>query len=372
MPATPTIVTPGHQPTQVASTNSDPKMLTNLRPSSEMLSGMGRCICRGVILFDDISSLFLEADRREASSSNTPLTVEQVRSYKGYVEMLKIVPSIQNLADSLAADQISKGSSEAKRDDIHTMKRFVGEFLNAWMLSAGTGSTTSTYQALNPRERTLRGLRHDLCGCLLCPTIYDWKNLTVRQLVRNNAPNYQASSNFFCRCFYEDYEGNADALETGFLKSPLLVRGFTRLYAGVTNLEQTFGDLRQNLEQTFGDLSELHIPPIHKDSVSAKLNLCRTVTPRTIAYTAVLVHFNLTEAARWEPEFNGFSYPRLFNFIVDFFESPPGRRAQKRLDDLLEWWNNRVFGPVQPSVVDIEQSGIAFERQRAALESEED
>jgi len=82
------------------------------------------------------------------------------------------------------------------------------------------------------------------------------------------------------------------------------------------------------------------------------------VTPRSIAYTAVMVRdvgpfsstyvsytwllqlaFNLTSAISWMEEVDGFNFRLFWEFIVDYFERPDGPEAAKRVATLLRWWN---------------------------------
>ena len=87
------------------------------------------------------------------------------------------------------------------------------------------------------------------------------------------------------------------------------------------------------------------------------------VTPRSIAYAAVLVclqsrflfhhilslssptqlAFNLTDAAYWMEVYNNFNFRALYALIVDFFEVSCGAAAQKRSKNLLKWWSTYVI-----------------------------
>lgn len=83
----------------------------------------------------------------------------------------------------------------------------------------------------------------------------------------------------------------------------------------------------------------------------------KTVTPRSIAYVCVQVSFPLTyhltlltvncsqlrfalsNASAWHEIDACFNYINFYNNIVDFFEMTPGPAAQKRTQELLEWWS---------------------------------
>ncbi|KAL1749846.1 hypothetical protein FB107DRAFT_280241 [Schizophyllum commune] len=82
--------------------------------------------------------------------------------------------------------------------------------------------------------------------------------------------------------------------------------------------------------------------------IATLLHMNGEITPRAIAYAAVLLHFNLTNASQWAEERFGVSYPALYNFIIDYFEgfdpsTEEGQLAKVQCDALLHWYNERVF-----------------------------
>ncbi|KAF9024607.1 hypothetical protein BDP27DRAFT_1438145 [Rhodocollybia butyracea] len=67
------------------------------------------------------------------------------------------------------------------------------------------------------------------------------------------------------------------------------------------------------------------------------------VTPRSIAYAAVHLHFGLSDAPHWCRAHNGYNYQDLWNYVVDFFEDPVDEDAERYTKELLKWWNDRIF-----------------------------
>ncbi|KAJ3993375.1 hypothetical protein F5050DRAFT_1810562 [Lentinula boryana] len=80
----------------------------------------------------------------------------------------------------------------------------------------------------------------------------------------------------------------------------------------------------------------------HRADVSQKMHMSK-VTPRSIAYAAIHLHFGLTDASSWNARYLGYSYQDLWNFVVDFFEDPKDDEAAKQAEELLKWWNDRIF-----------------------------
>ncbi|KAG9217530.1 hypothetical protein CCMSSC00406_0008457 [Pleurotus cornucopiae] len=68
------------------------------------------------------------------------------------------------------------------------------------------------------------------------------------------------------------------------------------------------------------------------------------VTPRAIAYIAVLIHFSLTDAENWCIDYNGFNYLGFYNAIVDYFEIvQPGTDEDEHTQTILAWYDRQVF-----------------------------
>ena len=102
-----------------------------------------------------------------------------------------------------------------------------------------------------------------------------------------------------------------------------------------------------------------------KCNVANILGMDGRVTPRSIAYAAVLVcqptcifsisvshhctlqlAFNLTDAGYWMEVYNHFNFRALYALIVDFFEGPAGQSARRRSQNLLKWWSTYVLSPI--------------------------
>ena len=101
-----------------------------------------------------------------------------------------------------------------------------------------------------------------------------------------------------------------------------------------------------------------------KCNVANILGMDGRVTPRSIAYAAVLVRqptnivfikishhclqlaFNLTDAGYWMEVYNNFNFRALYALIVDFFEGASGQAARRRSQNLLKWWSTYVYSSI--------------------------
>ncbi|KAF9561479.1 hypothetical protein CPC08DRAFT_707305 [Agrocybe pediades] len=68
------------------------------------------------------------------------------------------------------------------------------------------------------------------------------------------------------------------------------------------------------------------------------------VTPRAIAYAAVQLLFALSDAHDWTDRHCGFNYARFYYFVIDFFEDAVDPISRAAVEQLLLWWNRKIYG----------------------------
>ena len=105
------------------------------------------------------------------------------------------------------------------------------------------GWTRPTLAALllDANCRKNRGIAHDTTGQLLCPAEFDWDNLvwvidhsaqpndlisirSIRAKLRAFDEDFDWLSSYHSRCFYTNYKPDMTQLESGYLKSTLLIK----------------------------------------------------------------------------------------------------------------------------------------------------
>ncbi|KAF5374162.1 hypothetical protein D9615_008830 [Tricholomella constricta] len=318
---------------------------------------LGRGIRRAVSLFQDIPSLVSEADRRaeeedddseESTGPTTEVTSDSQRNrdrtFEAYKQLVLMIPAFErNLLNTDGAAlasyfaMLTRGANDARSDDISTMKKALANWLN---------KRPSTKPPLNPEDRINRGLQHDTTGGLLCPIEFDWDNIEIRAKLRACEEGFDMSSSYFIRCFYKGGKGDAQNVEEGFLRGFLLVKAYSLVFTSPSSANRVIDDADNENTAPSGSTSS---PKATKYSVAQKLNL-NTVTPRSIAYVAVLLHFSLTDAPHWKSTFNNLSYELMYNFIIDFFEDTSGPQAEDRIKSLFKWWNKQIF-PVRAAAM---------------------
>lgn len=59
---------------------------------------------------------------------------------------------------------------------------------------------------------------------------------------------------------------------------------------------------------------------------------------------SVQLRFALSSAGSWRIVDDEFNHQEFYDNIVDYLKLPPSPEAVKDVDDLLLWWNQKVFG----------------------------
>ncbi|KAF9044321.1 hypothetical protein BJ165DRAFT_1528874 [Panaeolus papilionaceus] len=307
---------------------------------------LGRGIRRLAALFENLDELVAEADRRaddegmdSIDSCDKDAKLDAERLYRGYNIMLHLVPSLRSLLGDPDAEvedldklisQIQKGANDARSDDLRRVKEELGNWLN---------SDFSPPVPFSVRTRADRGLHNDITGRLLCPIEYNWEDDEIRAKIRDG--NISIADDLFLVCLYPKGRGVPEDVEKGFLRSRLLVKTYCAIFTSPTSSEE-FEDVETEDGPSRKKVKK-SVKKATKSNVAAILHMSGSVTPRSIAYAAVMLVFNLTDATQWTETYNGFNFRTLWNFIVDYFEETPDEASTNRVKALLKWWNKQVF-----------------------------
>ncbi|PPR01365.1 hypothetical protein CVT26_015414 [Gymnopilus dilepis] len=237
-------------------------------------------------------------------------------------------------------------TSNAPSDDISRIKSFLVKWLYEEILNLSP--------PLEEDDREDRGLSHDMTGRLLCPVEFDWDDLEVRAKLRAGGDEkFDWLSSFHSRIFFSKFKGDRDHLEDGFLKSIILVKSiFTSPSSAAEVIDS---EAEEDLQELGGERpkkrrrkSKAKKNKTSQRTVATILEMNSKVTPRSIAYVATIVHFNLGTAERWTSPYTGFDYGGLYDYIVDYFEDINDEETKERSEDLPKWWTRKVF-PNAPS-----------------------
>ncbi|KAF8873130.1 hypothetical protein BD779DRAFT_1679382 [Infundibulicybe gibba] len=323
---------------QLAASNQQLAEATNAKViQPPTTTSMGRGIRKLVTLYELLSNLIDEADQRVLEQEGTPrptfaltddeeVEIQRARNhtFTSYNLLLRLVPQLKNviqdpnmatltqfLTDVLV--KLQDGANGARSDDIRRIKEEVGNWINQGY---------APQVLLDPKTRYNRGLQHDICGKLLTPIEFNWDNSEVRAGIRGGMEGFKISDNYFLNCLYPDGHATPSDIEHLFLRSRLLLQTYCAIFTSPSSAEG------------FDDETKAT-----KNNVATLLNMDGRVTGRSIAYAAVLLVFNLTDAHQWKDVYNGSNFVAFYNFLVDYFEDTPDATSKMRVNSLLAWWN---------------------------------
>ncbi|KAG2092539.1 hypothetical protein BD769DRAFT_1679023 [Suillus cothurnatus] len=326
----------------------------------------GRAIRRMVVLYTSLEDLIAENDCRYEESSEDS-TTEQDRLQRGYIVLAQVLPWLYAKLGQLDVDesqdmlrQLKRGADAARGDDTSTLKDLVASWVNQDFRPAFL---------LKSDDKQMRGFVHDICGKLLCPSEWDWGDNKVKAGIRDRTADYIVLENSWPLFLYEKYTVNYENLEQGLFKSKILVQAFKATFTSPSSARGADGDgdgadILENNRRARRQLNQAKV----KTCVASIINM-RKVTPRSIAY---VVRFALSSISSWRTIDGDFDYETFWNNVVDFFEDVPGPVAQRRVNQLLEWWTRKVFGNNHRQDLTAEvvshMSVTALAQQRRALE----
>ncbi|KAF9043142.1 hypothetical protein BJ165DRAFT_1405518 [Panaeolus papilionaceus] len=333
-------------------------------PPSNQEALVGRLKRRVAALEQDVQTARGQRPKKKTSTVAMGRGIRRLdRLYRGYNILLHLTPTLRSLLDDGNADvedldklvsQLQKGANDARSDDLRRIKEELGCWLNA---------EYSPSVAFSTKSRANRGLHNDITGRLLCPIEYDWQDEETRVKIRDG--NINISDDLFLVCLYPLGKGVAEDVEKGFLRSRLLVQTYCAIFTSPTSSEEfedgesEDGPVRKKVKAKFKKAT--------KTNVATILHMSGNVTPRSIAYAAVMLVFNLTDATQWMETYNGFNFRVFWNFIVDYFEDTPDERASKKAAALLKWWNKQVFPQHTSASADSRKARRKLAAQRSGL-----
>ncbi|KAG1787458.1 uncharacterized protein HD556DRAFT_1246826 [Suillus plorans] len=280
----------------------------------------GRAIRRVVALFDSIEDLVAENDRRyEIEDQET--TIEQDRLQIGYTTLTKTLPWFYKKGSEMEYEEymhmlkmLRQGADGARGDDTSKLKTLVSEWINREF---------KPDFPVDQDDKHSRGFTHDVCGRLLCPAELDWNNPEVRAGIRNRSDGYIVTDLSFPTYLYDKYTSNPDDLEEGLFKGKILIQAYKAVFTSPSSAKDVEGD---------GDGAD-----VISNNRRAKKSLSGIKVKKH-------VRFALSSVTSWRSMDGDFDYQQFWQTIVDFFERAPGREAQRRVQQLLEWWTRKVFG----------------------------
>jgi len=239
--------------------------------------------------------------------------------------------------------ELQVGANAARSTDTSRIKSSVAEWLNAQTVGRPDPLLTLA-------SRKERGIQNDTTGRLLCSISLDWDDQDVRTKIRNYEGNeYYYGKDFFPRCLFAGEKGNPNRVRDGYLRSTLLVKTFKAIFTSPSSVTKELDTTQEPAPKKMRKSTNA-IP--HRADVTTTLNMYQ-VTPRSIAYAAVQLHFALQNASLWCEVYDNFNYKDFYWFIIDYLGA-----GSTNAKDLLDWWNEQVFPDAAPPQDGSQQSAM--------------
>ncbi|KAF8141768.1 hypothetical protein EV363DRAFT_1392202 [Boletus edulis] len=186
------------------------------------------------------------------------------------------------------------------------------------------------------------GLDHDVTGCLLCPIEYDWNNAKVRKNICERHPQFLVTEGSWPRFLYDtECQYNPNNIEKGLFKSTFLLKTFKLIFTLPTSAQEV--NVSEHAEMQNMCRCMRSLTDRSTCSHMASLIGMHSVRPRVIAYAAVQLRFSLSSLMSWRIIDGDFDTRSFYENIVEYFDAPPGPLAKTRTQELLLWWDRKVF-----------------------------
>ncbi|KAG0698048.1 hypothetical protein DFH29DRAFT_984041 [Suillus ampliporus] len=259
----------------------------------------GRGIRRLISLFNSLEDLVAENDRREEllqsldSQDELVTSRDEDRTFSSFNELLHCLPWLKKklLSDAKELDSIlkelRKGADSARGDDTANLKH-ANSFIH-WT------------PPFAPQSKMIAGLFITPPGMLL-----------TKDKIRDRDSDFLVTTYSWPAFMYKDYSFDSANIEKGLFRSTLLLKAFKHLFTSPSSAKEIDGDG----------------------------NVLRRMTRSTL-------RFALSNINSWRSVDGDFDYYDFYNNIVDFFEVVPGTDAQAPINELLKWWNRKVFRKIR-------------------------
>ncbi|KAI6096043.1 hypothetical protein F5141DRAFT_1012499, partial [Pisolithus sp. B1] len=211
---------------------------------------------------------------------------------------------------------LQKGADGARGDDSATLKTAIAQWLNE--------SQPCPDPPFTLWEKNERGFNHEITGKLLCPVDYDWANADVCTAIREFHHDFRVIAHSWPSFLYADGEYDSVMPAKGLFKGKYLIMAFWCIFTSPGSVQN---------EVSCGNIPQTH----HHVAKLLKMN---TIQPRVIAY----LHFALSSCSSWMIVDEDFNHEEFYHNIVNYFELLSSPQKVAELNDLLLWWNLKIFG----------------------------
>ncbi|KAG1893608.1 uncharacterized protein F5891DRAFT_962684, partial [Suillus fuscotomentosus] len=284
-----------------------------------------RAIRRLMCLTERVEDLVVEFDRHiglgAANESDADImdsdNPEENRQYCSFKKLMTWCPSVRKLLQSsakhetlaFAYSKLNESSDGARGDDSAGLKRAVAD----WLMER----TPTPNPPIHKQNKSGRGFYHDVTGELLCPVDYTVTG-AIPSSIRDYHPDFHITACSWPLFLYKDGCYNPQNPTKDLFKGELLVKVFKCVFTSPSSTDE-----------------EQAVDSMGRSTLGRNSGKCRTWCD---------LRFALSSSGSWRVVDDEFNNQEFYDNIVDYLELPPTPEAAKEVDDLLLWWNRKVFG----------------------------
>ncbi|KAJ3574155.1 hypothetical protein NP233_g1950 [Leucocoprinus birnbaumii] len=220
----------------------------------------------------------------------------QDRCFSGYCKLIEIAPHIAELLRMMDTEKklaeylekLESGINSSRTDDNSHMK---------WKVAGWINNAFKPQDHLKLKSCSNRGLQHNVCGRLLTPIEVDWDDLDICEAIRSGTSDFNINESYFLHCFYPDGQVDPNNVEHNFLHSCWLLLAFHAIFISPSVDEDDYTKTSEDEPPHKKHKCSAH-SEASKSNVASRIGMNGRVTGCAIAYTAVILVFNLTDASR--------------------------------------------------------------------------
>lgn len=260
--------------------------------------------------------------------------------YHQLVEHSPSDPSLPELLDKLRdtdgetlerfISEMHEATIGARSDDCGSLKH---EALQDYVPSDPSDPSCALIPPL-PKQKLKddRGFNHPMLAALLCPRreleLFEVDPDFIHRLRDGTFPVYADQWPAFLYDSSNDFEYDPDNLDHGLLRGYFLERVYKHIFTSRSSARAA--------------------PAIGNGGpkgCNVALHNMDSVTPRSIAYAAVIARFTICRLSEWARTDANFDFQKFYYDLVNLFETEDEDvKDEEWCADTLRWWNMHVFG----------------------------
>ncbi|KAF8157833.1 hypothetical protein B0H34DRAFT_706322 [Crassisporium funariophilum] len=293
--------------------------------SDDYLSFKGRIFGRFRLMWEDLRPIVEEGMLLDAGKQLRRR--RWVSEYKDLVALAHLVPDlVLDIGEGglhHVTGELDQARSKARAADVGTMKQHV----HRWR------DFVPPIDAVDSRHRL--GFHNMTTGYLLCPCDLNWNDLSIQKSLQEGTRKVQPKD--FPLFLWKSERVSATDFFDGFMQGDMILKAFLHIFIGPSAAHSSASGRSTR-------------------KGNAALHGIRTVSIYSIAYAATIFRFVISDQSVLSQGGSGkgrWPYKEFYDALVNAMKD----MEDDDLADLLDWWQDTVFGGLEEEAED-EDHGV--------------